>query len=250
MTALTACEGIALIAFIVALAMARRQRKKKGEEDQRRLPPFPWWAKTLAVLVALAVLITPYVALVSRNARRKPPIPVLTYPGVPLSGAGKLAAPGSGSAWPVIAGMAIAIGVVLTLAVLSRRRHSYDRPRNRVAALSESLAAGSAALEAGGEPREAIIACYAAMERGFAAAGSAPGAADTPAEVLARATDADLIRSASAEVLTSLFRRARYSAEPMTSADADAAASALAQMRADLKDLEASGEPADAGARP
>jgi hypothetical protein len=103
------------------------------------------------------------------------------------------------------------------------------------------LAAGSAALQANHEPRAAIIACYAAMEQGFAAAGSAPAAADTPAEVLARATAAGIVRSGSAEVLTGLFRRARYSDEPMTSADSAAAATALVQMRADL--ASASAEP-------
>jgi hypothetical protein len=77
------------------------------------------------------------------------------------------------------------------------------------------------------------------MERGFAAAGSAPAAADTPAEVLTRATDAGIVRSGSAELLTGLFRRARYSNQPMTSADSDAAATALDQMRADLTDTAA-----------
>ncbi len=57
----------------------------------------------------------------------------------------------------------------------------------------------------------AIIACYAAMERSLAGAGSPPAAADTPAEVLGRASAAGLVRSAAAEVLTGLFRRARYS---------------------------------------
>ena len=100
------------------------------------------------------------------------------------------------------------------------------------------LAAGSAALQANHEPRAAIIACYAAMEQGFAAAGSAPAAADTPAEVLARATGAGIVRPGPAEVLTGLFRRARYSAEPITPADSGAAATALAQMRAALDDLD------------
>lgn len=58
------------------------------------------------------------------------------------------------------------------------------------------------------------------MERGFAAAGSVPAAAsDTPAEVLARATGAGLVRSGPAVRMAGLFRRARYSSEPMTSAD-------------------------------
>ena len=65
------------------------------------------------------------------------------------------------------------------------------------------------------------------MERGFAAAGSAPAVADTPAEVLARATRAGLVRSEPAETLTGLFRRARYSTYPMTSTDSRVAADAL-----------------------
>jgi hypothetical protein len=51
-------------------------------------------------------------------------------------------------------------------------------------------------------------------------------------------------------VLTGLFRRARYSAEPMTSADSGAAGSALAQMRADLESsLEPGLEPGLGAAR-
>ena len=130
--------------------------------------------------------------------------------------------------------MVIAIAVVVTVTVLSRRKRAAgpapDQDR-RLAALGGSLAAALAALHQGGEPRQAIIACYGALERGFAAAGSAPAAADTPAEVLARATEAGLVRSGSAAALTSLFRRARYGTEPTTSADADEAASALDRLR-------------------
>ena len=150
--------------------------------------------------------------------------------------------------------MVIAIAVLVAVTVLARRRRQAGPLRdrvNRAAALSESLAAGSAALQGGGEPRAAIIACYAAMERGFAAAGSAPAAADTPAEVLSRAAEAGLIRSGSAAALTGLFRRARYSTEPMTSADSDAAAGALARMQADLHAEDDAGlAAAGPGARP
>lgn len=88
------------------------------------------------------------------------------------------------------------------------------------------------------------------MERGFATAGSAPAAADTPAEVLARATQAGIVRSGSARALTGLFRRARYSTEPVTSAGAAAAASALAQMRADLESRAEAGTRAGLGSAP
>ena len=58
-----------------------------------------------------------------------------------------------------------------------------------------------------------------AMERSLADAGSPPRLADTPAEVLGRATASGLVRSAWASTLTGLFRRARYSSHPMTEAD-------------------------------
>ena len=52
--------------------------------------------------------------------------------------------------------------------------------------------------------------------------------------MLARATRAGLVRAEPAETLTGLFRRARYSTYPMTSADSRVAAGALTEMRADL----------------
>jgi Domain of unknown function (DUF4129) len=239
--ALSAAEGIAAVAFIVVLASARPQRQPQSDEEEELERPYiPWWAKTLGVLLAVAALVTPFAVLFTRKPRAIGPRPL---PGGPAgSGLIRPAVSPPSSAWPLITGMVIAILVVLTLAVLSRRRRSARTPhagRRRLAALMDSLAAGSAALTAGGEPRAAIIACYAAMERGFAAAGSAPAVADTPAEVLARATRVGLVRAEPAETLTGLFRRARYSTQPMTSTDSRVAADALTELRTDLASQEA-----------
>jgi len=245
-TALIAAEGIALIAFILLLAMARPRRKPHDEDEPPRLP-FPWWAKTLGVLAAVAVLVTPFAVLLAGHTSHQaaPPAPGSARVRPPARG---LTTPVHENPWPLIAGMAIAVAVVVAMALLSRRRKTRPagpQDQARRLALAESLAAARAALEgtrAGA--RQAIIACYAAMERGFAAAGSAPAAADTPAEVLARATASGLIRSGSAASLTGLFRRARYSDEPMTGADAQAAAAALDSMQASLR---AETERAEAG---
>jgi membrane protease YdiL (CAAX protease family) len=232
---LAAAEGLAVIAFIVVLASARPQRQPKDDEEELWRPKIPWWAKTAGVLLAVAALVTPFAVLFTRKPRQLGPRPLpLGPPKVSLGHA----ATASGSAvWPLITGMVIAIAIVVALTLLGRRkRPARTEPRNRtrLAALLASLAAGSEALSAGGEPRAAIIACYAAMERGFAAAGSAPAVADTPAEVLARATRAGLVRPEPAETLTGMFRRARYSTYPMTSADSRVAADALTEMRFDL----------------
>ena len=85
------------------------------------------------------------------------------------------------------------------------------------------------------DSRAAIVNCYAAMEDSLAAAGSPPAAADTPAEVLARASAGGLLLSAAADTLTRLFRRARYSTLPVTESDRMAARDALGRLRADLE---------------
>jgi len=240
-TALAATEGVALVAFVVLLAAARPRRKRKPDEDEPPRLPFPWWAKTLAVLASVAVMVAPLAILLT--GRTRPRTAAQAHPGALASGGAvppRLPATAHGSPWPLIAGMLIALALLVALTAWSRHarrrpaRPPGDQGQGSRLALGESLAAGRAALAGPRDPRAAIIACYAAMERGFAAAGSVPAAADTPTEVLARATGAGLVRSGSAVRMAGLFRRARYSSEPMTSADSAAAAAALDQMQADL----------------
>jgi Domain of unknown function (DUF4129) len=237
-------EGAGLVAcvivFVLALPGLRPQKPAEEDEEQWR-PPVPWWAKPVLVLFALAVLAAPWFILLAARKRRPSTTPLAPLaPLVPRPGTGHLATPsGSSVLWPLLAGALLAIAAAAAAAALAWRSRRRDRrgatdPAARAGSLAAGLAAGRDALLSGREPRAAIIACYAAMERGFAAAGSAPEAADTPAEVLTRAGAAGLVRSDSAEELTGLFRRARYSSQPVTSADSDAAASALARMRADL----------------
>ena len=191
------------------------------------------------MLACVAVLLTPPAILLT--LRTRPRTAAQARPGALASGGAvppRLPATAHGSPWPLIAGMLIALALLVALTAWSRhaRRRPARPPGDQARlALGASLAAGRAALAGPRDPRAAIIACYAAMERGFAAAGSAPAAADTPAEVLARATGAGLVRSGSAARMAGLFRRARYSSEPMTSADSAAAAVALDQMQADLR---------------
>jgi hypothetical protein len=235
-TTLTAAEGIALIAFLTALVMTRPKRRPQQAEEPARLR-IPWWVKTLGTLLSAFAVAAPLALLLAKRAGHRTPAPFLVHPRLPVGGPGQPVGASPTGGWSLIAGMVLAAAVVLTLALRSSARKRILRARPRGGGLTESLAAARAALEAGRTPRDAIIACYAAMERGFAAAGpaSAPAAADTPAEVLTRATRAGIPRSAPAEVLTGLFRRARYSDEPMTGADSAAAAAALAQMQAELR---------------
>jgi Domain of unknown function (DUF4129) len=238
-TALAVAEGVGLVAFILVLAMARPVRPKKEDLDEPPRPPIRWWVKTLGVLLALAALAAPPFVLLEEKGRKRPIPPVAVRPGLSPSQAGHLVNPAASNPWPILVGMLVAIVAVVALALATRVKRIPGPPRRRPAsALLDALAAGHDALAAGGDPRQAIIACYAAMERGFAAVGSAPAAADTPAEVLTRATEAGFVRSDSAGMLTGIFRRARYSTQPMTDVDSGQAATALDQMRAELAGLD------------
>ena len=66
------------------------------------------------------------------------------------------------------------------------------------------------------EPREAIIACYAAMERELAnVPGAVPQEFDTATEVLARAIEHHALHDDNAVQLVNLFAEARFSPHVM-----------------------------------
>lgn len=84
-------------------------------------------------------------------------------------------------------------------------------------------------------PREAIIACYSAMERALAGApNTAPQAADTPSEVLARAVGAGAVSPGNASDLVALFTEARFSTHIMVDRHRQAAEGALRSVLAEL----------------
>jgi hypothetical protein len=88
------------------------------------------------------------------------------------------------------------------------------------------------------EPREAIIACYAAMERELThVPGAVPQDCDTPSEVLARAVDHHALRADSASQLVDLFEEARFSPHVMNEGHRDVAVDALRLVLTDLRSM-------------
>jgi hypothetical protein len=88
------------------------------------------------------------------------------------------------------------------------------------------------------EPREAIIACYAAMERELTRVpGAAPLDCDTPSEVLARAVGRHALDAESATRLVELFEEARFSPHVMNEGHRDDAVDALRLVLTDLRSV-------------
>ena len=141
--------------------------------------------------------------------------------------------------------------VVVGTAVVSKRQRSSAVQYlgdDDIPAAAEAPAAGASLVRAAEvglaeigdrtrEPREAIIACYAAMERELTRVpGAVPQDCDTPSEVLARAVHNRALRADSATELVELFEEARFSPHVMTEEHRDAAVSVLERVLAELPD--------------
>ncbi len=86
------------------------------------------------------------------------------------------------------------------------------------------------------DPREAIIACYAAMERELAnVPGAVPQEFDTATEVLARAVRQHALQADNAMQLVTLFAEARFSPHIMNEGHRDVAVGVLRVVRDELR---------------
>jgi hypothetical protein len=86
------------------------------------------------------------------------------------------------------------------------------------------------------EPREAIIACYAAMESELAnVPGAAPQDFDTPTEVLGRAVEHHALHVDNAVQLVNLFEEARFSPHVMNEGHREVAVQVLRLVLAELR---------------
>ncbi|MBV8861281.1 MAG: DUF4129 domain-containing protein [Mycobacterium sp.] len=88
------------------------------------------------------------------------------------------------------------------------------------------------------EPREAIIACYAAMERELTRVpGAMPQDFDTPMEVLARAVELHALHVDNATQLVTLFEEARFSPHVMNEGHRESALRVLQLVLAELRSV-------------
>ena len=123
--------------------------------------------------------------------------------------------------------------VLVTAAAGEPARPAPPPPPESLARAAERGLAAMADL--GRDPRDAIIACYAAMERELAdVPGAAPQEFDTPSEVLARAVHQHALRADNAAQLVTLFTEARFSPHVMTEGHRDDAVRVLRLVRDEL----------------
>jgi len=217
---LAVAGGVGLLVVLGVIAWAMTGSRKGQPPGRRRRST---WA-TLLLLGAGALVV------------------VLLPPHGPAGQlAGGRAAPGplplpTGRAAPVVRSHSGAAVVLLLLAVvlltvfLAARGRRAPEPAPDAAGpeLADGLAAAAAVLRErpADDPRERVVAAYAAFEQALAGRGLQRGAAGTPAALLQRAVDGGAPEGP-AQALTGLFGAARFGAAPVSEADVDEAEVAL-----------------------
>jgi hypothetical protein len=174
-----------------------------------------------------------------------------TAPPTPPPSAAPPEADGIAFGFFVGASAVLLVLFAMATAVASRRRRRVDpylAADDTFAPVSSAPGSGSLALAAelglaeigdlSREPRDAIIACYAAMEEGLAnAPGAVPQDSDTPSEVLARAVEHGALRADSATELVDLFAEARFSPHVMSEGHREVAVRVLRLVLAELRSV-------------
>jgi Domain of unknown function (DUF4129) len=220
----------------------------------------PAW-RVLMIGAALLVVWLLVVWLLSRfivlhGATQSQPAP---QSGVPTPPANTPRPPGSqdGGAdrdvlhYLIAGSVALLTMIVVGTVVTARRRRvvaprieaaqPLGQPASAVAATSLARAAESGLAEVENfnhEPRHAIIACYAAMERELTRfPGAVPQDFDTPTEVLARAVEHHALPADHAAELVNLFEEARFSPHVMNEEHRSSALRVLQLVLAEMRSV-------------
>jgi hypothetical protein len=252
----------AVFATLLVIILARRHaalRAASGDEDGMDSPG-KLRAALLFILVAamvadvIAVLYGLHLKLpkprVRRNALAQPSANSQRPEAPPVKGGGGGSLPIADILRGLLVVLLIAV-VVLTLRWLARQSRLQEMDDDDAIAedsadLREAVESGRSALRTFDDAKSAIIACYVAMEQSLAERGAARTMADTPDELLARATKTQVVHGTAPARLTALFYEARFSSHPMDQAQRQAAEQALNEL---AQALDSQGrKPQEAGA--
>jgi hypothetical protein len=223
--------GIVALAMVMILGFRQRRRKHDPEKPVSEPPEIPWIWKVVATLGPVALGAALIVAAITGSKK----VSVAPDLSGGFSGASGQAAPATGARngfvlpawlpWTVLAIVLVAIAAGLTLLALRRNRDLADGPEPGAA--DEAVQAAIAALEAGTDPRGAVIAAYAAMQRTLAAHGLRRSPSEAPREFLGRVLVSSRPAERDATTLTGLFEEARFSTHPISERTRERALAAL-----------------------
>lgn len=197
-----------------------------------------WEAKVLVLFVAVGLIGLGFllVPLFHWDRSPAPPTPTVAAPNPPPTEAADafLRSSGFGVLLTVLVLGAIVLGLLAWGRSWSRSRGGRELDDSLRRSLAADLDRGIDEVARIEDPRAAVIACYARMERTVEAAGVTRSPADAPYELLAKVLERQHVPAASAARLTELFERARFSDHDVSPVMRDEALGALTNVRAGL----------------
>ena len=231
----TAELALALVVLVGLVFLFRPTRRPPADDEleaPREHPPAPFWHKLVALLVILAAILSPILAvwlLGHHHPKLRAGSDVL---GNGPHGAARLkhVAPSSGlqvhwTVFAVVAGLALAGLLVLAVARGRGAPPADEEPD------ADALAFGGGDPEFEPDPRRAVLKAYAGMERALGEDGLPRRPTEAPLEYLGR------VRAGrrAAGRLTALFERARFSRHEIDEPMRRDALDALDEVRSELE---------------
>jgi hypothetical protein len=225
--------GMAVATVVVAVMVSFFGRYSVDGTPRKRKSPVQSLIRFIVAIVLLTIVVRALAGSVG---------PRLRPPAAPQGSAGNGgASPSSGYEprfvlWPVLAVAALAgvAAVAWWLAARGRRETREPLRATPQEALADVLAETLDDLRSERDPRKAVIAAYARMERGVAASGLPRAPAEAPEEYVERVLAGIALSRRAAERLTALFAWARFSGHDVRPEMKDEAIETLEQVQREL----------------
>ena len=253
--------GIGLVAVLVTLLVLTWRRRRAALAGRGPDAELDVAAKLRTVLMVVlsggiaTTIVTMLVALHLHLFNSKPPRPRAKQPSprqpprntLPSVGREPLDVPFTDILYALLV-VALIAAIVIAIRWSARIRPPARLPGHLLEDedhedLREAVESGRSALRARDDDvRAAIIACYLAMEQRLAERGAKRSVADTPDELLARATRSKIVRGTAPARLTALFYEARFSSHPMNQSQRQVAEQALDELAAALTQPESAAQ--------
>jgi hypothetical protein len=243
---------LAIVGVAALLLFALRRIQMANAQSGPSVTGPPWRLLSLWLLLLLFCGAALIAALTFLPQQSLPPQqPGLAATPRPLPFASPTALPAAtpsvppGASPTVHVGKSIWLAAVAALAVLvlalvggelraGRPRRVPDAPPTAETPLQEAVDEGIETSLAEADPRRAVIAAYAGMERALARHGLARRPQEAPFEYLRRVLPVSRVHAQTVRQLTELYERARFSEHAITPAMKEAALQALERIREDL----------------
>lgn len=230
---------VGLVVFLPTIVVLRAQRRQRlAATGAAGRGAAPWWerigglALTLAILAAQVALVVYVVDLLRSRGSDTNDGPL--DPPTSLDPNGFAGGRDSSSLMIALAIVTVLGIVALALAIRWRRSDAANQAGaagDRRGRTEQAVEVGLDALRREPDPRRAIIAAYAAMERSLSHAGLGRHAWEAPIEYLRRVLAGALGAPEDVETMTHLFEVAKFSLHPVDESMRGSAIGALERIR-------------------